>query len=192
MTTENQEKALRIFKESNKYYVSAGEGKLYSYRRKTDTWEPVTGNKLKYGYNQVTLYAGRGKKEKINVYLHVLVWIVTYGTFDGEKLKVKHKNGIIGLNAANNLYLDGDVEDGGSVIKYVPRKIKEKEIEDIKALVIAGMGPSAIAQKLNLNVDRVGYAVRKIKKGDLMRFDERNPGAGKASIQKEPIFKLPE
>jgi hypothetical protein len=193
MTTEKQEQALKIFEQSKKYYVSAGNGTLYSYRRATNSYEPVIGNHRLCGYVQHTLYGGRGKAEKVLIYAHILVWIVTYGTYDNTRYTVKHKDKNFSNNAASNLYLHGEVDENGETkVKYVPRKIREQEIEEIKALVIEGKGASAIAKKLNLDVNRVAYAVRKIKGGNLLRFDKRNAGKALDAIQREPIFKLPE
>lgn len=179
MKKEKQELALRILG-NGRYRVDGVRGILQSFRVGRGEWVDCVPTTLLSGYKQHIIYLGRGKKEKVVVYLHLLVYLSENGIYE-EGLVVDHEDSNPGNCAISNLRLttvNGDLEFS---IKNRPkthndwRVIRHEEIRQIRELMKVGASQSAIAKALDLNRLSVRHIYNKINKGEPLKFEVPGP-----------------
>ena len=175
MKIEKQKAVLEILN-NNKYKVCLETGLILSYRAAKKEFIEVKPNLLPTGYKQYSLFLGRFKKEKQIVYGHQLVWITANGLYDETK-QLNHIDFNKGNNCLTNLEL---ITPQANVLHSVPnrvytkqgfRTIRAKEIIDIKELLSNNINnQSEIARRLNLNRLSVRYIIKKIEKGEQLKY----------------------
>lgn len=173
MKKEKQNKLAKILA-TGLYEVDVINGLVYANRKRGKVL--LKTHKLPTGYEQITLFAGRGTGIKIVVYIHQVVYFAKYGSYE-ETYHIDHINGCKQHNGYLNLRCVTVRENTLNrqqerVYGYNNvRLIRSKEIEAIKGLMLLDYSQAKIAKELNLNRLSVRNIYNKIKQGVKLKYE---------------------
>jgi len=166
---------LRLLK-NNRYKVEGS--KLYSL--KTTGWIGLIPSKLPAGYKQyrLTNHKRGENKQVLIVYVHIATYLYHFGEYpegwvidhiDGNNLNNEPENlrAVEQKDNVNPYKAKQTWEAGGKIIK----KIRGKEIAEIRRLNSLGASHVQIAKLLGLDRGSVMYTVQNIKMGRPLKYE---------------------
>lgn len=131
----------------------------------------VKGSLTKSGYVQHKIFKGRGKGRAVLVYWHDLVWIMINGLYP-EDQRVSFKDGNLSNRVPGNLMLVKR-RNRPKIGQY--RRIRHDDIIDIKFYLRGkNVQASKIAKELGLSPASVARTIRKLKKGEKLKYELSN------------------
>lgn len=136
-------------------------------------WRKKVGIRLSSGYTQ---YQVTMNGERICFYKHIIVYLANYGAYP-ENYTIDHedRNNLNDdpLNLKAKTHSDNVLNSPHSRKSAVSiKRIRQKEIVEIRELLLLELSQSEIAKRLNLNRLSVRYVVNKINNGEVLKYEQ--------------------
>lgn len=171
----NQHRLLKVLSDGT-YRVDTERGLVYTYNKGTDSWDIMKFGLHDKKYLQAVFFIGKkNSPNRFTAYMHNVVFVSKFGTYDDTMWQVYWKDGDRTNNRSWNLDL-----------KRVPPKrekkkgfghklpmIRDKQIRKIKHYlkVVKEENCVRIAEALQLNPRAVQRTVKLLKEGTELRYE---------------------